>query len=325
MRNRRITDILLALLCFFLNSCTHKEHIELESIELSTLHCSKTLVCDSLPIPFKKINGLLATDSVLYIAPNEESRLLSLHWDSRKMGSKKLPVEAQSLFGKDNEMFIYSSYNPLIKYNLLNGKYSKINIPDSLDPINALNFFVKDSAYYFFSNLKGTEEAATIMSLKDKPLNRLGKLTSKYDDVKYRFRSSRHLFNYDNHILSVGRFIPVIELFEQNGNLKAIYDMRKIPTIHKILKEENLKGRARHFIVRNGNLDGDKLYLLVNDEVKDWGSKSIIEFQMGDSIIACRHYTLTGCERISHFVVKKDTFVVFDHATVKLKYYPITH
>ena len=73
------------------------------------------------------------------------------------------------------------------------------------------------------------------------------------------------------------------------------------------------------------NLEGDKLYLLVNDEEKDWGSRSIIEFQMEDSVIARRHYTLTGCERISHFVVKKDTFVVFDHAAAKLKYYPIPY
>ncbi|MBR5205010.1 MAG: hypothetical protein IKW32_07360 [Bacteroidaceae bacterium] len=297
----------------------------MESIELSTLHCSKTLVCDSLPIPFKNINCLLATDSVLYIAPNGESSLLSLHWDNRKMRSRKLPIEAQSLFGEDNEMFIYSSYNPLIKYNLLNDKYSKINIPDSLDAINVLNFFVKDSAYYFFSNLKGKEEAATIMSLKDKNIKRLGKLTSKYDDAEYRFKSSRHLFSYNNYVLSIGRFIPIIELFEQNGNLKATYDMRKIPAIHKILLEEDLKGRARHFIVRSGNLEGDKLYLLVNDEEKDWGSRSIIEFQMEDSVIARRHYTLTGCERISHFVVKKDTFVVFDHAAAKLKYYPIPY
>ena len=240
------------------------------------------------------------------------------------MESIELPMKVQGLFLQNDDIYAYSSYNPLWKYNVKNGIRSKANIPDSLFPVNHLSFFVKDSAYYFFSNLKGRQEAATIMNLKIKEFCQVGYLTTMYDDISYRFRSARHLLEYQEGFLTKGKFVPVIEQFDFNGNLKASFDMKTIPVVFDNLKEKFiLKGRTPYFITTDCLVKKDRLYLLVRDGENNSSSKSIIEFYLKDSIEVKKHYSLTGSEEVSNFTIKEDTFVVFDYASSQLKFYPI--
>ena len=299
-------------------SCTYGDKTKLRDVESVLLTCKKHLSCDSLDISFASVNSLVCTGDVLYIAPDDQNGLLSLDWINGNM------EKVQGLFWQNDDIYAYSSYNPLWKYNVKNGIRSKANIPDSLFPVNHLSFFVKDSAYYFFSNLKGRQEAATIMNLKIKEFCQVGYLTTMYDDISYRFRSARHLLEYQDGFLSIGKFVPVIEQFDFNGNLKASFDMKTIPVVFDNLKEEFiLKGRTPYFITTDCLVKKDRLYLLVRDGENNSSSKSIIEFYLKDSIEVKKHYSLTGSEEVSNFTIKEDTFVVFDYASSQLKFYPI--
>lgn len=324
MKNRIFFQQFFPIFIVFICSCTPKDTVVLKDVELVPLKSERDLACDSLNVPFKSVNHLIGTDDFLYIAPSEVNGLLVLDWNNTHMESRKLPIEAQSLFLQDDDIYIYSSYNPLWKYNVKNEMYSKANIPDSLFPINHLSFFVKDSVYYFFSNLKGKQEAATLMNLRTKDFGQIGRLTTRYDDAGYRFRSARHLLEYKNGFLSIGKFVPVIEQFDSEGNLSGTFDMKTIPVISKNLKEEYiLKGRTPYFITTDCCIRENELFLLVRDGESNSISKSIIEFCLKDSIEVKRHYLLTGCEKVSNFTLKEDTFVVFDYASAKLKFYPI--
>ena len=324
MKSKVFIYTYILILTTITSSCTSKDKTILSDVESVLLKCEKHWACDSLAIPFTSINCLTGTDDILYIAPDERNELLSLEWSNGNITSQKLPIQAQSLFLQDDDIYAYSSYNPLWKYNVKNGTRSKANIPDSLFPINHLSFFVKDSAYYFFSNLNGKQEAATIMDLRTGKFNELGTLTTKYDDLNYRFRSARHLLEYQSGFLSIGKFIPIIERFDFEGNLKATFDMKKIPVVFQNLKEEHiLRGRTPYFVTIDCLVKKDKLFLLVRDGENNSTSKSIIEFRLNDSIKVERHYSLTGCEEVSNFTIKEDTFVVFDYASAQLKFYPI--
>lgn len=306
-----------------ISSCSPKEKTMLRDVESVLLKSEKHWACDSLSIPFTSVNCLIGTDNILYIAPDEKNELLSLEWNNGNITSHKLPIQAQSLFLQEEDIYAYSSYNPLWKYNVKNSIRSKASIPDSLFPINHLAFFVKDSAYYFFSNLNGKQEAATIMDLRSGKFSELGRLTTKYDDINYRFRSARHLLEYQNGFLSIGKFVPIIEHFDSDGNLKETFDMKTIPVVFQNLKEEKiLKGRTPYFVTTDCLVKKDKLFLLVRDGESNTISKSIVEFNLKDSIEVKRHYSLSGCEKVSNFTIKEDTFVVFDYASAQLKFYP---
>ena len=324
MRSRMPVYIYALVFVVAVGSCTYGDKTKLRDVESVLLTCKKHLSCDSLDISFASVNSLVCTGDVLYIAPDDQNGLLSLDWINGNMESIELPMKVQGLFWQNDDIYAYSSYNPLWKYNVKNGIRSKANIPDSLFPVNHLSFFVKDSAYYFFSNLKGRQEAATIMNLKIKEFCQVGYLTTMYDDISYRFRSARHLLEYQDGFLSIGKFVPVIEQFDFNGNLKASFDMKTIPVVFDNLKEEFiLKGRTPYFITTDCLVKKDRLYLLVRDGENNSSSKSIIEFYLKDSIEVKKHYSLTGSEEVSNFTIKEDTFVVFDYASSQLKFYPI--
>ncbi len=324
MRSKSFIYIYILIFILVASACTSKDKTILRDVESVALKCEKYLACDSLAIPFASVNRLIGADDVLYIASNETNELLSLDWNNGNMKSHKLPVQAQSLFIENDDVYAYSSYNPLWKYSIRNGTRSKVNIPDSLFPINHLAFFVKDSAYYFFSNLNGKQEVATIMDLRTEKFNKLGTLTTKYDDINYRFRSARHLLEYQDGFLSIGKFIPIIEHFDSEGNLKETFDMKTIPVVFQYLKEEYiLKGRTPYFITKDCLIKKDNLYLLVRDDENNNTFKSIIEFSLKDSIEVKKHYSLFGSKEIINFTMKEDTFVTFDHASAQLKFYPI--
>lgn len=324
MKSRSSIYIYILIFTTITCSCTSKDKTILKDIESVLLKCEKHLACDSLAIPFASVNRLIGADDALYIASNETNELLSLDWDNDNMKSHKLPIQAQSLFLQNDDVYAYSSYNPLWKYNIRNGTHSKASIPDSLFPINHLAFFVKDSAYYFFSNLSGKQEVATIMDLRTGKFYELGTLTTKYDDINYRFRSARHLLEYQDGFLSIGKFVPIIEYFDSEGNLKETFDMKTIPVVFQYLKEEYiLKGRTPYFITKDCLIKKDNLYLLVRDDENNNTFKSIIEFSLKDSIEVKRHYLLTESKEVLNFTMKEDTFVVFDYASTQLKFYPI--
>lgn len=324
MKNKMFFHLFFLIFITMACSCTPKDDVILKDVKLVPLKSERYLACDSFNIPFKSVNRLIGTVESLYIAPSEINSLLVLDWNSVHLESRKLPIEAQSLFLQDDDIYVYSSYNPLWKYNISDGGYSKANIPDSLFPINHLSFFVKDSVYYFFSNLKGKQEAATIMDLRTKEFGQLGNLTTRYDDTDYRFRSARHLLKYKDGFLSIGKFVPIIEQFDSEGNLNATFDMKTIPVVYQNLKEEYiLKGRTPYFITTDCYIRENELFLLVRDGESNSTSKSIIEFCLKDSIEVKRHYSLTECEKVTNFTLKEDTFVVFDYASAKLKFYPM--
>lgn len=325
MKSRTPVYAYIFVFAVVVGSCTSRgKATMLRDVETVLLNCEKHLACDSLDIPFTSVNSLIGADGVLYIAPEEQNRLLSLDWANGNMGSMELPIQPQSLFLQGDDIYAYSSYNPLWKCNVKSGKRSKANIPDSLFPVNHLSFFVKDSAYFFFSNLKGRQEAATIMDLRTKTFGQIGYLTTKYDDDSYRFRSARHLLEYQDGFLSVGKFVPVIEQFDFRGNLKSSFDMKAIPVVFDNLKEKHiLEGRTPYFVTTDCLVRKDELYLLVRDGENNSKSKSIVEFSLKDSIEVERHYLLMGSEEVSNFTIREDTFVVFDYASAQLKYYPI--
>ena len=327
MKSDNLVIIYFLLLILF-PSCTNKGNSNENIVDCDTvfLHKYKSVKLDSavLNSQLPLVNQVSLVDTCLYIAPTDSKKMLVMNLSNNEIIQINIPIEVESFYMDDSVFWGLSYPQIFFKYNIDENVFDYIHLPDSLDPVNHLSFFVADSVLYCFSNIRGDCKIVNTFDLSNGKTGGWGNLTTKYDDTKFRFKSSRHILNHEESIYTIGHFIPIIEKFSKNGQKEASLNLNSLHIVNDHFQERFLlRGRTPYILIADCCIDGGFIYLLLADGTGADSGRHVLTINLNKGLVFCTLYELVDSKKISNFSVHGDSLVAYDIATSELHFYKI--
>ena len=108
-------------------------------------------------------------------------------------------------------------------------------------------------------------------------------------------RNDRYLQHYEENIIAISDNQPIIEIFGNTGNLLIAYNFSKIDVVDKQLKYISNKKHSENsymVLVEQTYLLDDQLYVLINRNLPEYTSNTIISFNLKPKISPSKIYHL---------------------------------
>lgn len=108
-------------------------------------------------------------------------------------------------------------------------------------------------------------------------------------------RNDRYLHHYEETIIAISDNQPIIEVYGNTGNLLRAYNFSKIDMVDKQLKYISNKKHSENsymVLVEQTYLLGDQLYVLINRNLPEYTSNTIISFNLKPKISPSKIYHL---------------------------------
>ncbi len=181
----------------------------------------------------------------------------------------------------------YVSGDTLLVYNdgkstietFVQGIYQQtINLPRQTYHYSGARFFMKDQHIYL-SSPSEQHSIAVFAAGSDEDARTMGDITKGISARQTRLINDWHLLPYDQYIVSVGSYLPVINIYDHAGNLESHLDIGNLPILEERMKlaAENNTENSFYIIIQDVCLFEDTLYLLViNNEGEKYFTNKVL-------------------------------------------------
>lgn len=108
-------------------------------------------------------------------------------------------------------------------------------------------------------------------------------------------RNDRYLHHYEETVIAISDNQPIIEIYGNTGNLLRAYNFSKIDVVDKQLKYISNKKHSENsymVLVEQTYLLDDQLYVLINRNLPEYTSNTIISFNLKPKISPSKIYHL---------------------------------